>query len=100
MIDSEERAVIEATVRGAIADALSTGADIDAAIARLGWLEMLEAEPDDAVEIVFKALGAINATATTLDALVASALGSPPVYAKGECRWVPRRRVWWSPLRR
>jgi len=81
MIDTHERAVMEETVRGAIADALATareGANIDAVLAQLGWLKMLDDEPDDAIDIVFRALGAANATATALDDVVASALGQKP----------------------
>ena len=81
MIAAGERAAMEKTVRGAIADALATaggGADIDAVLATLGWLEMLAAEPDDAIDIVFSALGAANATAAVLDDVVASALGLKP----------------------
>jgi hypothetical protein len=81
VIDSDERALMEQTVRGAIAEALATGdegADVDAVLAKLGWLEMLDDEPDDAIDIVFGALGAANATATALDDVVASALGEKP----------------------
>jgi hypothetical protein len=81
MIDPEERALMEETVRGAIAQAVATAdadADIDAVLAKLGWLEMLGDEPDDAIGIVFGALGAANATATALDDAVASALGQTP----------------------
>ena len=80
MIDAE-RAVMEQTVRGAIANALPTaggGADIDAVLAKFGWLEMFDDEPDYAIDIVFSALGAANATATALDDVVASALGQKP----------------------
>jgi hypothetical protein len=81
MIGADERAVIQETVRGAIADALATSnerANIDAVLAKLGWLEMLDDEPDDAIDIVFSALGAANATATALDDVAASALGEKP----------------------
>jgi hypothetical protein len=81
MIGASERAAMAKAMRGAIADALATaggGADIDAVLARLGWLEMLADEPDDAIDIVFGALGAANATATALDDVVASALGHTP----------------------
>jgi hypothetical protein len=73
-----ERDLMLETVRGAIADALATGAEIDAVLATLGWLEMLAEQPDDAIEIVFGVLGAANATATALDDLLASALGRKP----------------------
>ncbi len=81
MIDADERAMMEETMREAIADALATadeGADIDTVLAKLGWLEMLDDEPDDAIDIVFSALGAANATATALDDVVVSALGREP----------------------
>jgi hypothetical protein len=81
MIDAAERAVMAETVRGAIAHALATGdasADVDAALAKLGWLEMLGDDPDDAIEIVFGALGAANATAAAIDDVIASALGQKP----------------------
>src|SRR5512145_2745259 len=81
MIDANERAVMEQTVRGAIKDAVATadgGAGIDAVLAKLGWLEMLDDHPDDAIGIVFTVLGAANATATALDDVIASALGQKP----------------------
>jgi hypothetical protein len=73
MIDALERGVMEQTVRAAIA-----GAGADAALAKLGWVEMLDDDRDVAIEIVFSALGAANATATALDDVVASALGHQP----------------------
>ena len=81
MIDAVERASMEETVRSALVDALATageGADVDAVLARLGWLEMLADEPGDAIDVVFRALGATNARATALDDVVASALGRKP----------------------
>ena len=81
MIAADERAVMAETVRTAIANGLATGeagADIDAVLARLGWLEMLDDDADDALGIVFSALGAANATATALDDVVAWALGQKP----------------------
>src|SRR5262245_8052860 len=78
VIGAEERASMRETVRRAIADALETGADVDAVLARLGWLEMLGDEPGDAIEVVFGALGAANATATALDDVLLSALGMEP----------------------
>ena len=81
MIDASERALLEETVRKAIAGAGSAadgGTGVDAVLARLGWLDMLEAEPRDAIAIVFSALGAANAAATALDDVVASALGAAP----------------------
>jgi len=97
MINADERAAMEETVRGAIAAALATadgGADIDAVLARLGWLEMLDDDPDDAIGIVFSALGAATATATALDDVVASALGQTP---RAELAVLLPRFATWSP---
>jgi hypothetical protein len=81
MIDAEERAAMDRTVRAALADALENagdGAAVDAALAKLGWLEMLDDEPGDAIAVVFGALGALNATSAALDDVVLSALGETP----------------------
>jgi hypothetical protein len=79
MIDADERAQMDETVRGALADAAGAGvADADAVLAKLGWREMLEEHPDDAVAVVFGALGRTNATATALDDVLAAALGETP----------------------
>ena len=40
---------------------------------RLGWTDMLAAEPDDAIAIVFDALGRTNATASAIDDVVVHA---------------------------
>jgi hypothetical protein len=79
MIDADERAAMRATVRSAVADALAAGAaDVDAVLAKLGFAELLADAPDDAIGIVFEALGATNAAATALDDVVLSALGREP----------------------
>jgi hypothetical protein len=77
MIDAADRAAMEETVRAALTDA-SSGATIDGVLEKLGWLEMLDAEPPDAIDVVFSALGATNRTATALDDVVLSALGTKP----------------------
>jgi len=74
-ISAPERALLDETVRGALA---SPDSDADAVLAELGWLEMLAAEPDDAIAIVFGALGATNRTSTALDDVIAAALGVEP----------------------
>jgi hypothetical protein len=80
MIDAEDRASMEQTVRSALTDALGADerADVDAVLAQLGWGEMLADEPGDAIAVVFGALGATNAAATALDDVLASALGEKP----------------------
>jgi hypothetical protein len=78
-MDAAERALVEATVRGALAStSTGTHTSADAVLTGVGWLEMLEAEPRDAVAIVFGALGASNSPATVLDDVVVSALGLQP----------------------
>ena len=77
-MDAGERALLGETVAAAIAAAgRPNAAAVDTALAGLGWREMLTAEPRDAIEIVFGALGAANATATILDDVLTSAVGAP-----------------------
>ena len=78
MIEADERALMEETVRGALAEAVADGHDVDAVLAKLGWHELLRDEPDDAIAIVFGALGRTNAVATALDDVLATALGLQP----------------------
>jgi hypothetical protein len=77
MIDAAERESMLQTARAAVAGADGSAA-ADEALARIGWLELLAAEPGDAIEIVFSTLGSSNATATALDDVLASALGMKP----------------------
>jgi hypothetical protein len=70
-MDHSERELLAATVR----DALAHTDDADAALVDLGWPDMLAAEPDAAIEIVFHELGRSNATSTALDDVVLHALG-------------------------
>jgi hypothetical protein len=74
-MDTAERLLLAETVRDALSAAT---ANADAVLADLGWLDMLESEPSDAIDIVFRALGEANAVATVLDDVVCTALGLPP----------------------
>jgi hypothetical protein len=79
MTDPGERALLQTTVGDALERAASDpGPKADEALLGLGWLEMLQAEPRDAVEIVLTTLGATNATATALDDVFTAALGFEP----------------------
>jgi hypothetical protein len=81
MIDASERALLDETVRKAIANACATAdgnTAVDEVLAQLGWLDLLDAAPREAVEIVFGTLGHSNATASALDDVLASALGMAP----------------------
>ena len=81
MIDAEERAAMAASVRAALRNervTSGTSTDGDAILAELGWLEMLAEQPDDAIDVVFSALGATNAVATAIDDALARRLGVAP----------------------
>jgi len=98
MIDAEERAAMNETVRGALADAVANdGKDIDGVLASLGWLDLLGEEQDDALGIVFGALGATNAVATALDDVMAVALGCEPSVDLAVA--LPRFASWEAPAR-
>lgn len=74
MLDDQEQELLTAGVRAAMT--AHTGADLDAALADLGWLDLLDALPDIACEIVFTTQGETNAASTALDDLVLGALGA------------------------
>ena len=74
-MDAAERALLADTVTDAVTGAPDAA---DAPLAALGWLEMLSAEPDIAVDVVFTALGRANANAAVLDDVVAHGLGIEP----------------------
>jgi hypothetical protein len=99
MIDADERASMEGSVRAALADALAAGrSDLDAVLAGVGWLELLDEEPAAAIAVVFAALGATGAAATALDDVLASALGRKPradlaVLLPGFAAWEPAGRI-------
>lgn len=98
MIAADERAAMADTVRKAIAGAVAEGGDVDAVLATIGWRELLDDNPDDAIAIVFSALGAANATATALDDVLAAALGEEPradlaVVLPPFASWDPAGRV-------
>ena len=76
-MDMAERELLAASVREALDRGDGSGAG-DAALSGIGWLEMLAAEPRDAVDVMFTALGATNRAATALDDVLVTALGLPP----------------------
>ena len=96
MIDADERALLEESVRSALARA-DGGASADALLEQLGWRELLDADPRAAVEIVFDALGRANAAAALLDDVLAAALGAEP---RAELAvLLPRFAAWDAPGR-
>ena len=77
-MDAADRALLDETVRDALTAAAEKGGPVDGVLAELGWLEMLDAEPRAAVEIVCSALGQANLPAGVLDDVVVAALGLEP----------------------
>jgi hypothetical protein len=76
-MDTAERDLLATTVLDAL-DGVDDVATADAVLAKVGWTEMLAAEPSDAVAVVFGALGETNASASALDDVVVAALGMEP----------------------
>jgi Acyl-CoA dehydrogenase, C-terminal domain len=56
----------------------ATGAKLDAALADLGWLDMIDEIPDIAIPLVFRLLGETGAHAPVLNDVVLRAAGAPP----------------------
>lgn len=78
-MDADDRALLAEAARKAVADAAAKGHEaVDAVLAEIGWLELLQAEPRTALDVVFGALGATGGAATALDDVVVSALGVEP----------------------
>src|SRR5262245_42917847 len=99
-MDAADRQLLEATVREAVTDAVVSGGDatvVDKVLTDLGWLEMLDAEPRAATEIVFTVLGVTNAAASALDDIVAAALGS--AVGAGVAVVLPEAGSWAAPGR-
>jgi len=89
-MDAADRELLQSTIHDALAahaeanptaatDAmLGVPARADDVLADLGWFEMLEAEPRDAVSIVAHELGATDTYASILDDVFAAALAVEP----------------------
>ncbi len=100
-MDATELALMSETVRKALAGAGGAPDDraaTDGILTTFGWLELLEAEPGEAIEIVFTALGATNASATVIDDVVVSASGRAPradlaVLLPSYAAWQPPGRI-------
>jgi hypothetical protein len=60
------------------ASSLGSGAALDAALADLGWLDMLDQIPDVAIPLVFRLLGETGAHAPVLNDVVLRAAGREP----------------------
>lgn len=75
-MDAAEHALLEEALRKAMTTS-SPGAELDAALADLGWVEMLGQEPGTAIPLVFRLLGETGAGATVLNDVVLLAAGHP-----------------------
>ncbi|HWD55565.1 MAG TPA: acyl-CoA dehydrogenase family protein [Acidimicrobiales bacterium] len=74
-MDESERALFAQAIRRATAD--SSGADLDAALDELGWLDALAADRANAVAVLFEAQGEANATSSALDQVFSGSFGVP-----------------------
>ncbi len=85
-MDAADLDLLRKTVASAIsADASS--ADNDAALAAIGWADMLAAEPSDAIAVVFGQLGRAAARSSLLDDVVGAALGLDAGVVVAHPRW-------------
>jgi hypothetical protein len=72
-VDSESLQLLEDGLRKTMGTA--SGQQLDAALAELGWLEMLDEMPEAAVPLVFRLLGETGAQAPVLNDVVLRAAG-------------------------
>jgi hypothetical protein len=72
-VDSESLQLLEDGLRKTMTTA--SGQQLDAALAELGWLEMLDEMPEAAVPLVFRLLGETGAHAALLNDVVLRAVG-------------------------
>jgi hypothetical protein len=75
-MDAAERELLEEALRKTMTTS-APGAELNAALADLGWAEMLTEEPDTAVPLVFRLLGETGAQAPVLNDVVLLASGRP-----------------------
>ncbi len=83
MASTPETAVDTAAL-GLLSDALrktmlaASGAELDAALAELGWAEMLSDMPDQAIPLVFRLLGETGSHASILNDVILETIGGLP----------------------
>jgi Acyl-CoA dehydrogenase, C-terminal domain len=75
-VDPEALHMLADSLRTAMTAA--SGAKLDAALADLGWLDMLDEIPETAIPLVFRLLGEIGTHASVLNDVVLQAAGSTP----------------------
>jgi|SRR5271166_545576 len=78
-MDPEALQMLDDSLRTTMTDpSTASGAKLDAALADLGWLDMLDEIPDFAIPLVFRLLGETGAHASVLNDVVLRAAGRPP----------------------
>ncbi|BBX21162.1 acyl-CoA dehydrogenase [Mycolicibacter terrae] len=75
-IDATSIALLEDTLRKTMAS--QSGAELDRALAELGWAEMLSDDPDLAIPLVFRLLGETGAHASVLNDVILETIGGVP----------------------
>ncbi|WP_181802047.1 acyl-CoA dehydrogenase family protein [Streptomyces shenzhenensis] len=76
-MDAAERALLEEALRKTLTTS-GPGAEPGAALAGLGWAEMLAEEPGTAIPLVFRLLGETGTQAPVLNDVVLQVAGRPP----------------------
>ena len=77
--DPESLRLLAVSVRTTMTNpALASGAELDVALAGLGWLDMLDEIPDFAISLVFRLLGETGAHAPVLNDVVLRTAGRAP----------------------
>jgi hypothetical protein len=76
-VDVEERELLAEALRGTMTGA-PAGAALDAALAELGWADLLAEEPGTAIPLVFSLLGQTGAHAPVVNDVLLAAAGLPP----------------------
>ncbi|GFG51265.1 acyl-CoA dehydrogenase [Mycolicibacterium agri] len=75
-MDTQSLAMLEDSLRKAMLS--SSGAELDAALADLGWADMLSDMPDVAIPLVFRLLGETGSHASVLNDVLLETIGGLP----------------------
>jgi Acyl-CoA dehydrogenase, C-terminal domain len=75
-MEGDELEMFESAVRRAVSG--PSGPALDQALAGLGWIDALEADPGSAVSTLFRLQGQANSTSTALERVLATGLGLAP----------------------
>lgn len=75
-MDAASIALLEDTLRKTMAS--SSGAELEQALAELGWAEMLSEDPDLAIPLVFRLLGETGTHASILNDVLLETIGGLP----------------------